>query len=607
MQPGSIGSCVPRGPGKSPVWFIKTPRGPGGLSLDEDQILDIEQIELEDYYFPNALSWVQRAADFLRSTTHDALPAYVDAWHGRGGRYSRAALVDGKLTSRPYDGPTFYVATRRVVGLNGWEYLRHHRLPGAGLPVFVAVRIVERIADLCRIAHSAGLVHGGLALAAVLIRPNGRPILERWSGTGWRARDNVGFDFEGLWSIKKALGLDPAAASMEDDVFRLGCLLSTLLTGRPPFDEEDRGFRYRPPSSRIRAPAALDDMIGAACDPARGYAASAASLQRSLALFLAEGRPPLEHAREILREGDFVAFADLVARYETPDVPDLIEQAAAAVARYLISALRRGHPAPLYSEFLLSEFGDARGAVRDAARDRELSWWIRASALSLLVQVDDAGVVPLAVAMGEGGSPAFGAVGWSARPQLVREDGRICPHPWTSLVGDPIMDSEQPRRTCSLCGPLLFVDAWMAARIRTMSAEVVPEPELWLDLDDPEEGDACVELKPGFPHFIAASPTATVFIDGLDPVHHAFLAHMGGRLLWCALGVAGYGGLELARTAVIDASLKSDAVPPLRIGPVEFVVTAPGRIKIRPDRGVRILLNGPRNHGDIPPAHHRID
>ena len=70
MFPGSLGTSLARGDNKTPIWMIRTPRGPAALALDHDRLLDRDDTFLEDTFFPDAPDHVKRVVSLLRSTRH---------------------------------------------------------------------------------------------------------------------------------------------------------------------------------------------------------------------------------------------------------------------------------------------------------------------------------------------------------------------------------------------------------------------------------------------------------------------------------------------------------------------------------------------------------
>lgn len=590
---------------KGPLWLLGTSGGLRALSLRHDVLLDVEIVEFEDRYFPDAPSWALRGSSFLRSTRHDALPSYVERWPVKGGRYGRARMVDGKLTTALYDGPALVVATRHEPSARGWEYFEAHRSKGSGLPPFLAARITQRVADLLAAAHARGVKHGAVVLDQIRIRADGSPILVGWSSA--RARGSGGTHGDDLWSIRRALGFDPAVTSFEDDVFRLGCVLSTLLTGAPPFVEEGRRVRYQPPSARAFVPPALEAIVGRICDPAQEWTSSAAEIAASLAALLLESEPPVSSAVRALESGDLPSFADWLACHNN-NAAALHPALVGAARRLVVDPLANGDPPPPFAELLIAVSEAARSVVEGAARDRSLSHFSREAAITLLEQAGYPDAAALSYKLAEQEGQTTVRQGSSPRPVIVRcssvgaaqGDQTLCPHAWTSLQGEPILVPAQPaqgdtpyrparlERICPLCGPVAVIDsAWY------VGDPPAAGPPLELILEGAPAGSATIVLERGWPYEFGSTPTAQFFVEGLD-ADHASLWLPDGRgnlmVIWATLATLGLGN---PRTAMMVASPGARPGRTLRFGPVALRVAGPGRIELTCDPGTSVTFRPP--------------
>lgn len=149
------------------------------------------------------------------------------------------------------------------------------------LPVAEAARIGSRVAGALGAAHEAGIVHRDIKPGNVIVDGDRVTVVDFGIASMEGAQ-------AGLTAIGTVIGTAQSMApeqaegrptSSATDVYALGCLLTTLLTGAPPFEGETplavlrRHVTDAPPSLRARrpeVPPALDSMVLAmlAKDPA---------------------------------------------------------------------------------------------------------------------------------------------------------------------------------------------------------------------------------------------------------------------------------------------------------------------------------------------------
>ncbi len=591
LHPGAPGTILARGENRSPLCISSTPRGPAALALEHDELLDRDSIFLEDVYFPDADECSDRAATFLRTNHHDALPRYVDDWTARDRTIHQYSAKSG------LDGPIRHILTRRTAGINGHRYLRQHRMRGAGLPPALALRFVERLADACRLAHAAGVVHGGILLdTAVRVRPSGLPVLESW-GHGRRCVGNVGCDHEQLWwGVQDVLGIKPPSGLPVGDVFALGSMLSLLITGAPAYERGEKRFVYCAPSSRGKTFAWIDDVVGLACDPLRGFSLSAGALRDKLASLLLERRPKLERVRADLVNADLTSFAEFIASAGEPSAGELAEDVNKAISRDVLGALQNERLLPIFTELTLAVCPEARPLVRDFALDRSRSSWGRMMARRLLALIDDEQALDIAIAANAEEPGSLPQVGWSIQPQFVTTNGVICRHPWSSFCGEPRFDERGGlRRECPACESTVeTARSFLEERVRRASASTAPltewPPIMKLTLDSAQGATVC-ELMPGLPKRIGSEPNDTLHIEGLDLADQAEFVALDSFRLAFVLGVTTFqDGSELS-TAILDTRRTGES---RRIGCLQFTATAPGKATVRANPGVEATLREDR-------------
>jgi len=135
------------------------------------------------------------------------------------------------------DGPKVVLVHEFVAGVSLATLLteRDH-LSGAEV-----VTLLTPVADALGAAHDAGLLHGNLSPTAVLVTPDGRPMLTDlgvWQGMGPTASGTARLEY-----------LDPAVArggpiTSASDVFGLAAIGYHALTGRPPWTAGNAAFSW---------------------------------------------------------------------------------------------------------------------------------------------------------------------------------------------------------------------------------------------------------------------------------------------------------------------------------------------------------------------------
>lgn len=168
-------------------------------------------------------------------------------------RFDREARALAQLTHnnivRLYDfdqsGRDAYLVMELIEG----EGLDDHTVAALPLPADYAFELLAPVAEALRYAHSKGIVHRDLKPGNILVDKAGRVVVSDFGlarlaeGTHSITATGVLIGSPEYWAPEQASGKPITPAS---DVYALGCLLYQLLTGRLPFEGEDRlavGYR----------------------------------------------------------------------------------------------------------------------------------------------------------------------------------------------------------------------------------------------------------------------------------------------------------------------------------------------------------------------------
>jgi eukaryotic-like serine/threonine-protein kinase len=202
----------------------------------------------------------------------------------------------------------------------GLLYLALEHLPGQTLSERIAkggpleereaLRLALRVAQALHYAHGRGVVHRDVKPANVMVLPDGEPKILDFGLAKLEAghEHTAAGQFLGtplFMSPEQALG-QPADA--RSDLFSLGAILYTLLTGRRPFEADNvarilaRVAHQPPPPLREAAPSVSPDteyvvLRALRKDPEERYATGAA-MAEDIADVLA-GRPPRHRAEPL--------------------------------------------------------------------------------------------------------------------------------------------------------------------------------------------------------------------------------------------------------------------------------------------------------------------
>ncbi|MFT3774538.1 MAG: protein kinase [Minicystis sp.] len=141
----------------------------------------------------------------------------------------------------PHRGSYFY-AMEYVPGRSLKEILAEHRMHGDTVPVHRALTILAQIAEGIAAVHDAGIVHRDVKPSNIIIEDDtGRPVLVDF-GLAAPGDDRAYAMAMGtpLYMAPEQTGMRPETpVSPRTDVYSLGCTAFEMLTGSPPFRNED--------------------------------------------------------------------------------------------------------------------------------------------------------------------------------------------------------------------------------------------------------------------------------------------------------------------------------------------------------------------------------
>jgi eukaryotic-like serine/threonine-protein kinase len=249
---------------------LGSPLGSGGMAIvyaARDRVLDREvavKVLREQYATdPVFLARFTREARHVAGLPHPGLVTVFDAG---------------------VDGRTAFIVMELVHGRTLRDVLR----ADGPLPVARAVGIAADVCEALDAAHQAGVVHRDITPGNILIADDGRT---RVLDFGIARADRSGALTQTLTVVGTAAYVSPEQASAgpagpQSDLYALGCVLTEMLTGAPPFSADTPvALLYRhvndtpPPPSARRAEVgpALDAVVGRLLDkdPARRPATAA--------------------------------------------------------------------------------------------------------------------------------------------------------------------------------------------------------------------------------------------------------------------------------------------------------------------------------------------
>ena len=231
-----------------------------------------------------------------------------------------------------------------------------------------AVSLIERAARSLHWVHEAGVIHGDIKPANIMVTPDGRPVVIDF-GVAAPAREHVSYGGTPTYMApeqRKGLDIDRRV-----DVFALGLILYRMLTGRTPQGPLRMSGPKPPPLQQVNRHVSRD--LPAVChkaielDPARRYAT---------ALELAD---------------DLAAAASRRPTRALPSGP----------ARRLVLAIRR-HPAAAAAVFLAIVVGGGYGigasldkeAVIEETRESRAKLELKTTALNRFLEARQEGREP---------------------------------------------------------------------------------------------------------------------------------------------------------------------------------------------------------------------
>jgi Protein kinase domain len=235
----------------------------------------------------------EREAQLTASIDHpNVIPVYA------------AGEIDGQL----------YLATRFVDGTDLQDQLRRD----GPLPPERAADIVQQVAEALDAAHAAGLVHRDVKPANVLVSGRHAYLSDFGLTRPVEAEARLTDTDERLGTVDfmSPEQLRGQRADARSDIYALGCLLFTVLTGSPPFHRNTAAAtitaHLESPiprvSTRARIPDEFDDVVARALDkdPERRYP-SAGDLGRA-AVAAARGQVKHDPGHSVAR-GDAAPLA----------------------------------------------------------------------------------------------------------------------------------------------------------------------------------------------------------------------------------------------------------------------------------------------------------
>ncbi|CUU56876.1 diguanylate cyclase (GGDEF) domain-containing protein [Parafrankia irregularis] len=212
---------------------------------------------------PEVIRSFQREATVLACLRHPNIARVFAAGEADGRPYLVLELVEGQS-----------LADRLAAGPAGPGPSPGRGLAGSGLsPLTVPaiLRIGQDVAGALAAAHRLGLVHQDVKPANIMIGSGGRVILVDFGllgRTGGVVRDEAVGTV--LYSAPEQLGMLNRPVDARSDLYSLGVVLHTCLTGRPPFEADDVAELMRlhavappPDPSRVRddIPPALAEAV----------------------------------------------------------------------------------------------------------------------------------------------------------------------------------------------------------------------------------------------------------------------------------------------------------------------------------------------------------
>jgi eukaryotic-like serine/threonine-protein kinase len=243
---------------------LGSPLGSGGMAIvyaARDRVLDREvavKVLREQYATdPVFLARFTREARHVAGLPHPGLVTIFDAG---------------------VDGRTAFIVMELVRGRTLRDVLR----ADGPLPVARSVGIAADVCEALDAAHRAGVVHRDITPGNILIADDGRT---RVLDFGIARADRFGALTQTLTVVGTAAYVSPEQASAgpagpQSDLYALGCVLTEMLTGAPPFSADTplavlyRHANDTPPPPSERRPEvgpALDAVVGRLLDkdPAR--------------------------------------------------------------------------------------------------------------------------------------------------------------------------------------------------------------------------------------------------------------------------------------------------------------------------------------------------